>query len=142
MNASWKPQVKKPNTSRTYERCANASLSALVSDCAGGVLDPALPEAFGGVARASANGTMSSSMLPKVSSAFCQPKLSISATQTGANRNWPTDPAAVPAPIAIPRYRSGKSLPNAAITRLNEQPERPKPTSTPAVICRVNGEVV
>src|SRR3954465_15879643 len=78
MNASWKPQVKKPNTSRTYERRGHASLSALVSDCAGGVLDPAFPEAFGGVARASANGTMSSSMLPKVSSAYCQPKLSIS----------------------------------------------------------------
>src|SRR4051794_5658590 len=142
MNASWKPQVKKPNTSSTYERCAKASASALVSDCACGAPEPALPGAFGGVTSASANGTMRSSMQPNVSSAFCQPKLSISATPNGAKRNWPNEPAAVPAPIATMRYWSGSNLPNAAITRLKEQPESPKPTSTPAVIWSVMGEVV
>ena len=38
----------------------------------------------------------------------------ISATASGENRNWPNEPAAVPAPNAEVRHSSGSSLPNAA----------------------------
>jgi hypothetical protein len=38
----------------------------------------------------------------------------------------------VPAPKAIERQLSGTSLPSAPTTSWNEQPERPKPISTPA----------
>src|ERR1044072_98535 len=43
----------------------------------------------GGVASASAIGTMNSSKPPNTSSAFCHPALSISATANGANSNRP-----------------------------------------------------
>ena len=74
-------------------------------------------------------------------SADCQPKLSISATPNGANRNCPNDPAAVPAPSAMPRFSGGNSLLNAESTRLNEQPESPKPIRTPALISSDSGVV-
>ena len=51
---------------------------------------------------------------------------------SGENRNWPNEPAAVPAPNAKQRQLSGTSLPSAPITIGNEQPARPKPISTPA----------
>ena len=86
----------------------------------------------GGVDSATASGTISSISPANTVSAACQPKLSINATPNGANRNWPNDPAAVPAPSAMPRFSAGNSLLNAESTRLNEQPERPKPISTPA----------
>ncbi len=38
----------------------------------------------------------------------------------------------VPAPKAMGRHFSGRSLLNAPSTRLKEQPDRPKPMSTPA----------
>ena len=47
-------------------------------------------------------------------------------------RNCPNEPAAVPAPNASERHFSGKSLPNAPSTILNEQPDSPRPMSTPA----------
>ena len=74
-------------------------------------------------------------------SAVCQPKLSIIATPNGANRNCPNDPAAVPAPSAMPRCSSGSSLLNADSTRLNEQPDSPKPIKTPALISSDSGVV-
>jgi hypothetical protein len=46
---------------------------------------------------------ISSSRPPNTSNAFCQPTPPISATPNGANRNWPKEPAAVPAPIASMR---------------------------------------
>ncbi len=55
-----------------------------------------------------------------------------SATPIGAKMNWPNEPAAVPAPSASPRFSGGSSFENADSTRLNEQPDRPKPISTPA----------
>ena len=39
-------------------------------------------------------------MPAKINSAVCQEKLSISACASGENRNWPNEPAAVPAPNA------------------------------------------
>ena len=86
----------------------------------------------GGVASASDSGTISSIRQANTVSAACQPKLSIIATPNGANRNCPNEPAAVPAPSAKPRFSGGSSLLNADSTRLNEQPDRPKPIRTPA----------
>ena len=65
-------------------------------------------------------------------SAVCQENVSISACASGENRNWPNEPAAVPAPNAKARQFSGTSLPSAPITIGNEQPARPKPIITPA----------
>src|SRR5712675_843989 len=139
MKASWKPQVKKPSTSSTYERWPNASASAVLNDCwsAAGTL----VEAAGGVASASESGMISSIRPANTVSAVCQPKLSIIATPNGANRNCPNDPAAVPAPSATPRRSGGSSLLKADSTRLNEQPESPKPIKTPALISSDNGVV-
>src|SRR6266849_62088 len=53
-------------------------------------------------------------------------------TPSGENRNWPNEPAAVPAPSESERQDSGTSLPKAASTMLKEQPESPKPISTGA----------
>src|ERR1700730_6935161 len=132
MKASWKPQVKKPSTSNTYERWPNASASAVLNDCwptAGILLDVA-----GGEASASDSATISSIRPANTVNAVCQPKLPIIATPNGANRNCPNDPAAVPAPSAAPRRSGGSSLLNADSTRLKEQPDSPKPTRTPAPI--------
>src|SRR3984893_18279492 len=137
MNASWKPQVKKPSTSNTYERWPNASASAVLNDCwsaAGTLADVA-----GGVASASESGMISSIKAANTVSAVCQPKLSIIATPNGANRNCPNDPAAVPPPSAIPRRSGGSSLLNADRTRLNEQPDSPKPIKTPPPTSSDNG---
>jgi hypothetical protein len=82
---------------------------------------------------------ISNSMPANTNSAFCHPVPSISATPNGANRNWPNEPAAVHAPTATLRQRSGISLPNAGSTRLNEQPDKPNPISAPAVRYRVLG---
>src|SRR5580704_12511962 len=86
----------------------------------------------GGVTSASDNGTINIIRPANTTNAVCQPKLSIMATPNGANRNCPNDPAAVPAPSAKPRRSGGSSLEKAERTRLNEQPERPKPIRTPA----------
>ena len=59
---------------------------------------------------------------PKISSVVCHPNASISDTASGEYRNWPNEPAAVPAPKASERQRSGSSLPNAPSTTENEQP--------------------
>ena len=77
-------------------------------------------------------GRIGSSVKAKTTSACCQPSVSIRMLPIGGKRNWPKEPAAVPAPKAIGRHCSGRSLPKAASTRLNEQAERPKPISTPA----------
>ncbi len=58
---------------------------------------------------------------------------SISATASGENRNWPNEPAAVPAPKASVRHCSGISLPKAPSTSVNDEPARPKPINIPAV---------
>jgi hypothetical protein len=92
-----------------------------------------------GVASASDSGSTNSISQAKAVRADCQPKLSIMATPNGANKNCPSDPAAVPAPSATPRRSFGKSLPNADSTRLNEQPDRPKPIRTPALRLRASG---
>ena len=65
----------------------------------------------GGVDSASDSGTISSIRPANTISAVCQPKLSISATPIGANRNWPNEPAAVPAPSA------SRAVPAAAAWR-------------------------
>ena len=51
---------------------------------------------------------------------------------SGENRNWPNEPAAVPAPKAnrAPAFRN--ELAERADHHRNEQPARPKPISTPA----------
>src|SRR5260370_1008924 len=92
MKASWKPQVKKPSTSNTYERWPNASASAVLNDC--WATTGSLVDAAGGVASASDSGMISSISPANTVSAVCQPKLSIIATPNGANRNCPNDPAA------------------------------------------------
>ena len=86
----------------------------------------------GGVASMIDSGSTSSIRPANISSALCQENASISACASGENRNWPNEPAAVPAPKASPRQFSGTSLPSAPITIGNEQPARPKPISTPA----------
>ncbi len=84
------------------------------------------------VSRSQATAARSSSIRKaNTVSAACQPKLSIIATPNGANRNCPNEPAAVPAPSARPRFSGGSSLLKADSTRLNEQPDRPKPIRTP-----------
>jgi hypothetical protein len=65
----------------------------------------------------------------------------INETPSGANRNCPNEPAAVPAPNDTERHCSGTSLPNAETMRLNEQPDNPKPISTPTVRLSVTGVV-
>ena len=52
---------------------------------------------------------------------------------SGANTNWPSEPMAVARPIAHERRSSGTSRANAAMTIVNDAPERPMPTSAPAV---------
>ena len=79
-----------------------------------------------------ASGMIGSSITAKMSSVLRQPTLSIRPTASGENRNWPNEPAAVPAPKPMVRQLSGRSLPNAPITSPNEQPPRPKPIITPA----------
>src|ERR1700716_2047858 len=137
MNASWKPQVKKPSTSNTYERWPNASASAVLNDCWSAA--DTLVDVAGGVASASESGMINSIRPANTISAICQPKLSIIATPNGANRNCPNDPAAVPAPSASPRRSGGSNLLKADSTRLNEQPDRPKPIRTPAPTSSENG---
>src|SRR5213076_958566 len=92
---------------------------AVLNDC--WATTGSLVDAAGGVASASDSGMISSIRPANTVSAVCQPKLSIIATPNGANRNCPNDPAAVPAPSAIPRRSGGSSLLNADSTRLNEQ---------------------
>ena len=87
------------------------------------------------------SGTISSSRPEKIKSVVCQPKDSIRPTASGENRNWPNEPAAVPAPNAIERQLSGTSLPSAPITAGMEQPDSPKPISTPPEICSMPGVV-
>ena len=78
------------------------------------------------------SGNTSSIMPANINSVLCQANASIRPTASGENRNCPNEPAAVPAPKAIERQLSGTSLPSAPTTIGNEQPERPKPISTPA----------
>ena len=94
-----------------------------------------------GVASASDSGRMVSTTTLKMSSVLCQPNASINATEIGENRNWPNEPAAVPAPKPSERHDSGSSLPNAPITSVNEQPDSAKPMIKPAVICSISGVV-
>ena len=82
---------------------------------------------------------MNRTQAPKITSVSCQPNRSISATASGENRNWPNEPAAVPAPNAKLRHDGGISLPNAPITIVNEAPASPKPMITPAVRCSKAG---
>ncbi len=96
-------------------------------------------ELAGGVAIASDSGRIKSIKIANTVSALCQPKLSISATPNGANRNCPNEPAAVPAPSASPRFSGGNNLLNADSTRLNEDPDSPNPIRTPAPISSDNG---
>ena len=81
---------------------------------------------------ANASGTVISMMTAKTSSVSCQPMPPIKATASGENRNWPNEPAAVPAPNAMVRQLGGISLAKAPITMENEQPASPSPISTPA----------
>jgi len=90
-------------------------------------------EVEAGVANASDSGTATSIRQANTVKAGCQPKLSSMATPNGANTNCPNEPAAVPAPSATPRHSGGRSFPKADSTRLNEQPDRPKPIKTPAL---------
>ena len=73
--------------------------------------------------------------------ALCQPAPLVMPAANGENRNWPNDPAAVPAPKESMRQRSGISLPNAPMTRLNEDPASPSPTRTPALRSSIPGDV-
>ncbi len=57
-----------------------------------------------GVASASDSGMISSTTPAKISNVVCQPKRRSSATASGENRNWPNEPAAVPAPNASDRH--------------------------------------
>src|SRR5690348_15310030 len=125
MKASWKPQVKKPSTSRLYDRWPNASISACRAVCVAAAEGAAAaPDAtVRGVASARDSGRMNSTTKPIVTRAVCQPEVSISTAPSGENRNWPNEPAAVPAPNDSERQLSGSSLPNAAITMVNEQPD-------------------
>src|SRR5262249_3273203 len=118
----------------------DASDAACLPDCCGrGAASPAGASAFG-VASASASGRIKSMMPPKMISVFCQPVESIRKRASGENRNWPNDPAAVPAPNANERHSGGTILPSAPITRLNEQLDSAKPISTPAVRLSRMGE--
>src|SRR6202158_6085075 len=85
-----------------------------------------------GVASASDSGRISSISAEKLTSDAGQPYRSMNSTPSGENRNWPNEPAAVPAPSESERQDSGTSLPKAPSTMLNEQPESPKPIRTPA----------
>ncbi len=75
----------------------------------------------------------------KIMSVCCQPNASMRPTASGEYRNWPNEPAAVPRPKANVRHCGGTSLPNAASTTGNEQPDSPKPMSTPADISSISG---
>src|SRR4029077_13082146 len=103
---------------------------AVLNDCwsATGTFD----DVAGGVAMASDSGTISSISNANPDSAPTHPQWSIHATPNGANKNCPNEPAAVPAPSAMPRFSGGSSLLKAESTRLNEQPDRPKPNRTKA----------
>src|SRR4051794_30288616 len=94
-----------------------------------------------GVASATDSGRIRRITPAKMMSEVCQPVPSIRPRASGENRNWPNEPAAVPAPKASERQLSGTSLPNAPITRLKEQPDRPKPIKTPADKVSVVGDV-
>ena len=83
-------------------------------------------ELAGGVASASDSGRIKSIRIANTVSALCQPKLSISATPSGENRNCPNEPAAVPAPSASPRFSGGNILPNADSTSSNEAAGQPE----------------
>ena len=77
----------------------------------------------------------------KVTSVSCHPTAPMRDTVSGAYRNWPNEPAAAPPPKASERQRSGRSLPKADSTMLNEQPARPKPMKTPADRLSISGVV-
>ena len=66
----------------------------------------------------------------------------MNACPSGANKNWPIDPAAVASPIAHERRSSGTSRAKAAITIVKDPPESPRPTSTPALSVSVAGVVL
>src|SRR5215472_8186111 len=84
------------------------------------------------VARASDKGSTRIISAAKTIRACCHPKLAMRNTLSGENKNCPKEPAAVPAPSDTERHAGGSSLPNADSTMLNEQPDKPKPSSTPA----------
>ncbi len=71
-------------------------------------------------------------MRPKATSACCQPKPLTKATASGENRNWPNEPAAVPAPNASERICGGISRLKAAMTMVKDEPAMPSPVNTPA----------
>ena len=77
-------------------------MSACVTDCGRGA--PAAGAGADGIASDSDSGMMSSTTTEKITSVCCQPNWSISATANGENRNWPKEPAAVPAPKASVRH--------------------------------------
>ena len=58
----------------------------------------------------------------------------MNAWPSGANRNCPSEPAAVARPIDHDRRSSGTSRAKAASTIVNEPPARPRPSSTPPVM--------
>ena len=61
--------------------------------------------------------------------ALCQPMLSIRIPDSGRNRNWPSDPDAVPTPKASERLSSGMILPSTE----KMMPNAVAPTATPSI---------
>ncbi len=62
----------------------------------------------------------------------------MNAWPSGANRNWPRDPAAVARPIDHDRLSSGTSRANAASTIVKEPPASPSPSRTPPVSAKAD----
>ena len=111
-----------------------ASPSACLIDWPGsgtGALAGGLPAAFSG-SQGQRSGSTSRTLRQRPPRPAASRNFRSGYCRSGGKRNWPNEPAAVPAPNAIGRHFSGSSFPKAPRTRLNEQPERPKPIRTPA----------
>ena len=70
-------------------------------------------------------------MPAKITNVVCHEKTLLRPIATGANRNCPNDPPAVPKPNESERHFVGSNLPKAPITTVNDAPARPKPVRNP-----------
>src|SRR5438094_1051511 len=122
MNATWKPQTKKPAARRRKLGSCIASRTAWRIDFSGGA--PCAPEGCR-PRSGQASGTMASESSPSAVRAPTQPSIPVRRTASGATTNWPNEPPALTMPLARPRFSGGTARATADIS--TPRPAMPPP---------------
>src|SRR6266850_524783 len=137
MNATWKPQTKKPAVSSRKLGSFHASRTACFIDFSG-----AAPCAAGACfpRKTKASGTMASESRPSDVSAPTQPSAPVSAIASGATTNWPNEPPALTMPLAMPRFSGGSARATADIS--TPSPAMPPPPAATTPIRRTSIQVL